>query len=157
MVIPLRAPSVFLLAALVVALDQGSKLVVAGRLPRGQSLPVIPGVFHITYSLNPGAAFGVLAHQTAFFVVITIGVLAAIAAFLLKERRLDRGLAAALGLAFGGAAGNLVDRLRWGAVVDFLDFRVWPVFNLADVAIVAGAALIALHLLREKPAERRAR
>lgn len=151
----LRPVSVFALAALVLALDQGTKHLVAERLPKGQSVPVIPGFFHLTHSVNPGAAFGLLPHQTAFFIVITVAVLGAVLALTLRQRRLVGELAVGLGLAAGGAAGNLVDRLRWGAVVDFLDFRVWPVFNVADVAIVAGAALIAFHVLRAQPAEHR--
>lgn len=97
-----------------------------------------------------------LAHQTPFFVAISIIVIAVIlvAYRQLKESPLRFQLALALQL--GGALGNLVDRLRFGYVVDFLDFRIWPVFNLADVAIVVGVILLGWHLyLRSEKGETR--
>ncbi|MCL6635880.1 MAG: signal peptidase II [Peptococcaceae bacterium] len=138
----------FFIAAAVFLLDQASKLAVQAAMYHGESIPVAPPVFFITYVLNPGAAFGLLANQNTLFisvsVILVLGVLVAY-----KRVASSRAMVkAALGLVVGGALGNLVDRLRFGMVVDFLDFRVWPVFNLADSAIVVGAVLLAWEILK---------
>lgn len=134
-------------------LDQASKILIMDTMIRGQSIPVIENIFHITYIHNPGAAFGLLANRTAFFIVVS---LLAIAGAIIFYRKLGvrRGITpVALGLIVGGALGNLADRIRFGEVVDFLDFRIWPVFNLADSAIVVGAGLLAIILwkMESKP------
>jgi signal peptidase II len=112
-----------------------------------ESIPVIPNIFHLTYIENPGAAFGLLANQRIFFIVITIIILIAVIYF---YRQLKPGqilLKIALGMVVGGAIGNLIDRLRIGMVTDFFDFRIWPVFNIADSAIVIGMIYISYQLL----------
>lgn len=137
---------VFVGAGLVLLLDQITKLAVRRYLLPGESLPILPGIFHLSYVQNPGAAFGILKYQTGFFVGIAALVVVAIVFY---APRVDPGLLSlALALELGGALGNLIDRLRFGYVVDFLDFRIWPVFNVADMAIVIGVGLIFLHLLR---------
>jgi len=141
-------------AALVLVLDQFSKYFVQQFMAEGESIPVIPGIFHITLYKNPGAAFGIFAHQTTFFIFITIVVMALIIYFYFqipKNRVLAR---IALALQFGGAAGNLIDRLLKGYVVDFIDFRIWPVFNLADSAIVVGVIFLSWEILRWREEER---
>ncbi|MHB1042555.1 MAG: signal peptidase II [Eubacteriales bacterium] len=130
-------------------LDQGTKMLVQLAMYHGESIPVAPPVFYVTYILNPGAAFGLLAHQTELFISVTVLLVVGV---ILGYKRLRDGqilIKVALGLIVGGALGNLVDRLRYGMVVDFLDFRVWPVFNLADSAIVVGAFLLAWQILRK--------
>ncbi|MDK2925203.1 MAG: signal peptidase [Bacillota bacterium] len=137
---------VFVGAGLVLLLDQITKLAVRRYLLPGESLPVLPGIFHLSYVQNPGAAFGILKYQTGFFIAITALVVAAI---IFYAPRVDPGLLrVALALELGGALGNLIDRLRFGYVVDFLDFRIWPVFNVADMAIVIGVGLLFVHFLR---------
>lgn len=126
--------------------DQASKLVIQRTMELGQSIPVIKDIFHLTYILNPGAAFGLLANRTVFFVVTTLVVVIAVIIYYIRSGQRRGALPFALGLLLGGALGNLVDRLRYGKVVDFFDFRVWPVFNLADTAIVTGAGLLVLIL-----------
>jgi signal peptidase II len=104
------------------------------------------GWVDLTYTTNTGAAFGVLADRGILFLIIgmvVLGVVVAYWRFLPKQRPLLR---ASLGLQLGGAAGNLIDRVRIGHVVDFIQVRDWPVFNLADVAIVGGVALLMYHL-----------
>lgn len=144
----------FLLIILAVfLLDQGSKVLVQVAMCHGESIPVAPPVFYLTYVLNPGAAFGLFAHQTELFISVTVLLVAGV---ILGYKRLRDGqtlLKVALGLIVGGALGNLADRLRYGMVVDFLDFRVWPVFNLADAAIVVGAFLLAWQILRKAEGE----
>lgn len=130
-------------------LDRLSKMVVMNNMWQGQSIPVWPGIFHLTYIQNPGAAFGMLAGKTWFFVGITLLVLLAMLIgyrWIAKAGRLYQW---ALGLIAGGAIGNLVDRMSYTRVIDFLDFRVWPVFNLADTFICIGVWLILLDALKE--------
>lgn len=133
---------------LTMLVDQSSKALIKYFLAEGESVPVIPHVFHLTYIRNPGAAFGLFAYQTTFFIVASIIVLVLVLVALkhIPENRWLFRLS--LGLLLGGNGGNLLDRLRTGLVVDFLDLRVWPVFNLADCAIVLGAFLLVWELWR---------
>jgi signal peptidase II len=142
-----------LIVLVTLLLDQFSKYIVTSSMLLGESLPVIPPVFYLTYILNPGAAFGLLANQTTFFIILSLLVIVAVLAvyrYLPKEKTLLR---LALGLVVGGALGNLIDRVRLERVIDFLDFRVWPIFNLADTAIVIGAFFIIIDLWRSDKVE----
>lgn len=136
-------------ALLVVLLDQGSKYLVRTRMTEGLSIPIIKNFFYLTYIRNPGAAFGMLAYRTQFFVLISLVVVAVIAYYYRKVPRQWVWLRLALGMQAGGAVGNMIDRIRYGRVIDFLDFRVWSyIFNLADTAIVIGTCILALYLIR---------
>ncbi|GBC98382.1 Lipoprotein signal peptidase [bacterium HR17] len=128
-------------AALTLAVDQASKVLVRAALPLGAQVPIVPGVLYLTHTENPGAAFGLFPNATAF---LTVTALLACAIFLwLGKRGFDHHrVAVAFGMMLGGALGNLTDRLRQGAVTDFVDLKVWPVFNFADVALTVGAALV---------------
>lgn len=137
-----------LISLLVLLLDQGSKYIVQHWMSVNQSIPLVPNIFHLTYVKNPGAAFGLLAYRTTFFIWVTLAVVLLILVFYRRLPGEKRLLRFALALQLGGALGNLLDRLRTGFVVDFLDFRVWPVFNLADSAIVVGMILLAWEILR---------
>ena len=128
--------------------DQASKAFILGTMTLNQSIPVFKGIFHITYIKNPGAAFGIMANRTSVFIVISLLIIAAIIFFYHKQGIKKGIIPSSLGLIAGGALGNLVDRVRFGEVVDFFDFRVWPVFNIADSAIVGGAALLVLAFWR---------
>ncbi len=137
-----------IIVLLTLLVDQASKYAVSTYMAQGESIPVLPPVFYLTYILNPGAAFGILANRTAFFIAVGVLVVGGVLVgyrFLPRERVWTR---LALGLVVGGALGNLIDRVRLGRVIDFLDFRVWPVFNLADTAIVTGALLLLLDVWR---------
>ncbi|KJS19285.1 MAG: hypothetical protein VR72_19185 [Clostridiaceae bacterium BRH_c20a] len=112
-----------------------------------ESIPLIPNIFHLTYIENPGAAFGLLANQRVFFIVITTIILLAVIYFYKQLKGPHLLLRIALGMVVGGALGNLVDRVRMGTVTDFFDFRIWPVFNIADSAIVLGMIYISYQLL----------
>lgn len=148
----------YAVAAVTLTLDLVTKGLILQHFSLGQSLPVLPGLFNLTLVLNPGAAFGFLAElpehiRHPFFVGIAI--LAAVL-IILYQRRYLRGQAlatCALGLILGGAVGNLIDRLRYGMVVDFLDFYLgryhWPAFNVADSAISVGVGLLFLDMVRE--------
>jgi signal peptidase II len=140
--------TIYLIAAVVFLVDQLTKLLIIHTMNLHDSISVIPGVFYITYVKNYGAAFGILAHRTGLFVIITVSVVLLIIFFLRQLPKDQNLLRIALVLQLGGALGNLMDRLLYGFVIDFLDFRFWPVFNVADIAIVAGIGLLMLDLAR---------
>jgi len=133
-------------AVFVTALDQLSKFFATQLLQLHQPMPVIDGFFRLTLTKNPGGAFGILSDNGSFITLITATVGIAILGVLLFAELRSSYIKAGLILIAGGAFGNLIDRLRWGYVIDFLDFRVWPVFNFADTAIVLGTALVILTL-----------
>lgn len=137
----------FVLFALILAADQLTKYVISANFLPGESLPVVPHIFHITYVLNPGAAFGMLPQARWFFVLAAA---ALFIAFMAYHRQLKRQPAAfyyGCVAMLAGAVGNLIDRIRQGLVIDFFDFRIWPVFNVADVAIVLGVAGMVFAIL----------
>lgn len=136
-------------ALAVLALDQASKLFVRQLLisAGSYSIPLFGGWVRLTYVENRGAAFGIFQNQTLFFIVVGFLVVVGI---LIGQRFIpvrQTTLALCLGMQLGGATGNLVDRLRYGHVFDFVDLTFWPVFNVADSAIVVGVAVLAYHLL----------
>lgn len=112
-------------------------------------MPVIPGVFHLTLVNNEGIAFGLFhQHEGLLLILISLSlILLFVWGHTLKHTRLSRW---GIGLILGGAVGNWVDRVRVGAVIDFLDFRVWPVFNLADTAITTGVVLCMILFFKEQ-------
>lgn len=142
----IRAPNLYLVALIVLALDQVSKFLVLDRLAFGASVPVFAGAVNITLVRNPGGAFGILQSWAGILTLATIAMVAAVAVLVHREETLPVSRGLALALLLGGAAGNLTDRLRLGFVVDFIDLRVWPVFNVADAAITAGIAILAYYL-----------
>lgn len=138
----------FFLVIFILILDQLTKYIVTQKILLGESIPVIKNIFHLTFILNRGAAFGILKNQFYFLIFIAIVAIIFVVSNLRKKRL--RGCEIALCLILGGAISNLIDRLRLGAVIDFLDFRIWPVFNIADSAITIGAILLAYSLLFKK-------
>jgi signal peptidase II len=137
--------------AVVTALDQWTKAWALAELRGKAPRTVVPGFFDLTFNRNTGGVFGVLAGAPSpgrrlFFAAATVAALALIVALLWRFGRESRLLRAALPLVAGGAVGNLVDRVRFGSVVDFIDWYWrdyhWPTFNIADSAITVGAALI---------------
>lgn len=135
----------FLVAALVVAADQASKLFITTNMVIGESIPE-SGIVRLTYVANRGGAFGLFANQTFLLALTAVIGIAAILLFYRCPLFNNWLLETALSLQLGGAMGNLIDRLRFGYVVDFIDLRVWPVFNLADSAIVVGSFTLAFSL-----------
>jgi signal peptidase II len=133
---------------IVITIDQLSKFLVQNTMAQMQSIPIIPHIFHITYVQNPGAAFSLLADQTVLFIIITVFAVIFSLVFYQKISKEKIVLRFAVALLLGGAIGNLIDRIRIGQVIDFFDFRIWPVFNIADCAIVIGAVLICWELLK---------
>ena len=131
----------FLIAALVVALDQFTKHIIRSNLVPGETWADWD-ILRIIRVTNTGAAFGILQGQGAFLTITTLLGLAAIILYYLYPPMEHGLLRLALGLQLGGAVGNLTDRVRLGGVTDFIDFRYWPAFNVADSAIVVGVATI---------------
>ena len=147
------------LAGAVVILDQATKLLVQRAFRLGESLPVLPGFFNLTYVLNPGAAFGLLAGAAAafrgpFFIAVSVLAIAVICYYHARYARGHPLPTVGLALILGGALGNLIDRLRVGMVIDFLDFYLgayhWPAFNVADSGITVGVGLLLVEMLRER-------
>lgn len=142
-----RGLLLIIIALVVVSLDQLTKYLVRAHMELGQSIPR-EGIFRLTYITNTGGAFGILANQ-AFLLAVAAIIGVSVFLFYLRYIPLESTLLkVGLGLAFGGAVGNLVDRLRFGGkVTDFIDIGAWPVFNVADMSLVVGTILIACYLL----------
>ena len=144
------------LALLVLLGDQITKSVVERSIPLHAVVPVLPGYFNLIDTQNSGVAFSLFSDspspwKTATLVAVSIALLATVVIIVLKTHHLEWESGVGLALILGGAVSNLADRIRYGKVVDFLDvyYRTyhWPTFNLADSAIVVGAALLMLQLI----------
>jgi len=149
------------IAVAVVLLDQATKAWIVSELRLHETFAVIAGLFNITHIRNPGAAFGFLAtapplFRHTFFIVVTVAAILLILHYIRIGRVESLSMASALGLILAGAVGNLIDRVRFGEVVDFLDVHIaghhWPAFNVADSAITVGAAILIVVLLRKRTA-----
>ncbi|MGD9975899.1 MAG: signal peptidase II [Desulfatirhabdiaceae bacterium] len=146
----------------VIVLDQITKAIILATLPILDSISVIPGFFNIVHVRNPGGAFGFMAGQgpmvrSILFLVIS-GLAAGVIIWLYRRTPASfRVLRFALTLIFGGAIGNIIDRIRFGEVVDFLDVYIndlhWPAFNVADSAITIGMTIMIYHVLFKKMPE----
>lgn len=139
-----------ILVVLIVILDQLSKSYIQANMKLGESIPILPDIFHITYILNPGAAFGLFANQTFFFITLAVVMMLAVVYFYPAIKKESAWIKVGIGLLLGGAIGNLIDRVQIGKVVDFFDFRIWPIFNIADIGIVCGAFIIIVASFWEK-------
>lgn len=148
----------FLLAIIVALADQGLKYIMLGMLEPGQVRPVIPGLFSLVMWHNTGAAFGSFgdwAHSRWFLTIVAFVALG-VALWLLKSQR-NMKIATCLGLVAGGAIGNVIDRIHFGWVVDYLlvyyEDWYWPAFNLADMAITIGGVLLIIFFWRATPSK----
>ncbi|MBV9454756.1 MAG: signal peptidase II [Rubrobacter sp.] len=145
----------FALACSVFLADQSLKRFIESSMRLGESIPLIPNVLHFTYIRNEGGAFGILGGQASVLLlgsVIAVGLVL----YMLLQRAPTHVMVIGCGLILGGAAGNLLDRLSAGEVTDYVDIRVWPIFNTADVAIVLGVATLLLSALGPKANQRSA-
>jgi len=153
----------YLIALAIVLTDQVTKAIIIRSMRLGQSISIVPGYFDLTFVLNPGAAFSLLATlperiRNPFFILISVAASILIIVYRARHLRGYRLASVSLGLILGGAVGNLIDRVRFGVVVDFLDAHVhqyhWPVFNVADSAISVGVTLLLIEMLLEWRRER---
>lgn len=153
-----------IISTIILVLDQTTKLYIDANFRLHESVPVIRNLFHLTYVRNKGAAFGILsdsAIRIPFFITVSFVAMLGILWYLNRIRE-DQSLAAfSLSLVFAGALGNLIDRIRLGEVIDFLDVfwgrYHWPAFNVADSAITVGVTLLFIDMWREernKPADK---
>ncbi|MGM9925300.1 MAG: signal peptidase II [Bacillus sp. (in: firmicutes)] len=144
----------YLLALIIIALDQITKIFVVKNMELGESIPVIENFIYITSHRNPGAAWGILAGQMWFFYIITIVVVAALVYYIQKAAKTHIILGISLGLMLGGAIGNFIDRVFRQEVVDFVDTIIFgydfPIFNVADSALTVGVAMLMVYMLFEE-------
>jgi|SRR5690554_5646266 len=131
------------------SLDQLLKGIVSQNMLPGDSIPIINNIFHFTYVRNTGAGFGILAGKRYLLIIITSLILIGI--FIFRYRNKDsRLLDIALAFITAGALGNLIDRIRLSYVIDYLDFQVWPVFNLADILVNIGVGLFIIFIWKSE-------
>ncbi|MEK6287058.1 MAG: signal peptidase II [Acidobacteriota bacterium] len=149
-----------IIAALVMFLDQFTKYWVSVKLREGDEIDVIPGFFKLSYTENPGIAFGMLNNGNVKWLLVSVSVAAILVVvyYMMRTPASNRLLLSSLALLAAGICGNLIDRVRLGRVIDFIllyykDYQ-WPVFNVADTAITIGAALMAIELFLAPQAER---
>ena len=138
----------YLVIAAVLLLDQITKYIVRAGMELYESIPIVDGIFHITYIQNSGAAFSILQGKT--FVLILLPLVLSIALLVAVAKLRKKGhpmLLWSLSLIAAGGFGNLIDRAMMGSVTDFLDFRVWPIFNVADIAVCCGCALLLIYVV----------
>jgi signal peptidase II len=144
-----------------VAFDQATKAAITARMTLGESIPVIPGLLHFTLVRNTGMAFGLLSgidvpYKSFLMTAGALLALAAVAYYALRSPQRERLTQLVLILILGGATGNILDRVRLGYVVDFVDVFYrdshWPAFNVADASISIGVGLLLLESLRREPA-----
>ena len=143
----MRSLRPWLIAGLTVAADQWTKHLIVTSLPLGRSVPLLLPLVQFTHIQNTGAAFGLLKGQHLLFVVFSLLVIVWIVWDLLTKPAMAATALWGCALVLGGAVGNLIDRVRLGDVIDFIDLRVWPVFNVGDSAITIGVTLLLLHSL----------
>ncbi len=151
-----------IIAGSIIALDQITKVIISKTLALHNSIPIIPGFFNFTYVLNPGGAFGFMANQSTtvralIFLFVSSLAICFILYFYINTPETHIFLSVGFALIFGGAIGNMIDRIRLGKVIDFLDFYMlkthWPAFNVADCAISIGMAIFIFHIVFKKMPE----
>lgn len=129
-------------------MDQLVKRIIVANLSLAQSIPVIQDIFHITYIRNTGAAFSLMDGMQWFLVLFPVLLVVAAVAFLLIKRKSAHPLLlVSVAMIAGGGIGNLIDRVAYGYVVDFFDFRIFPIFNVADIFVCVGCGLMILYVL----------
>lgn len=141
--------TIFSIALIIVLIDQIAKFLIKTNFQLNQNIPIVKDVLHLRYIHNFGAGFGIMQQQTWILIFISITVIGVILYYL--DRINDRAvlLQFLVGFVLGGTIGNLIDRIAYGSVIDFLDFRIWPVFNFADSFITIGAIGMVIYLWRK--------
>lgn len=139
-----------IVTSLALILDQLTKLAASHFLSEGNGVPILSNLFHLTLVHNQGIAFGFFNHHSSLLMIIITISVGVLIVFSLRSLGQDLYHQVVYGLIIGGALGNLIDRIRLGHVVDFLDFRIWPVFNFADTFITIGVFLFALSAFKGK-------
>lgn len=142
----------FIIIVFVVALDQLTKYLIKTNLDLNSTIPLLDGIFHITYIQNSGAAFSMFQNKTGFLIAMQLIVITIVLVYLIKRQKKEHWcLLVSLSLIAAGGIGNLIDRAMNGYVVDFLDFRFWPIFNVADISVCVGCGLLVLYMFFIEP------
>lgn len=141
--------TVFSIALIAVLIDQITKLLIKTNFQLNQGIPLVKDVFHLRYIRNFGAGFGIMQQQTWILIFISITVIGVILYYLDRIKDKEILLQFLVGFVLGGTIGNLIDRVSYGSVIDFLDFRIWPVFNFADGFVTIGIIGLVVYLWRK--------
>lgn len=145
----MKNKKILLLASLIIILlDQLTKVITVKTMSISQSIPLIKNILHLTYVTNTGAGFGIFKNMNSVLIWITIVVIGAIFYYYDKIPK-EKFPQISMGLILGGAFGNLIDRIFIGHVIDFIDFRIWPVFNVADSAITIGVIVLVIYFWKK--------
>ena len=139
---------IIILAVLI--LDQITKFIIVKNFYLGESVAVIKNVFHITYITNTGTAFGMLQKHGNILLIFSVAAIIVISILIYKQKDIPKINLIVFPIILGGAFGNLFDRIFRDSIVDFLDFRIWPIFNIADSAITVGIIILFIHSLIAK-------
>ncbi len=137
---------VFSTALAIILIDQLSKFFVRANFQLSQSIPIISNIFHLTYINNTGAGFGILKAQALILIFISVAVIGIILYNFDKIKNNETLLQILVGFVLGGTIGNLIDRLSYGHIIDFLDFQIWPIFNFADSFVTIGVIGLIIYL-----------
>ena len=140
----------FILGIILIVFDQITKLLITNKLDLGQSIPVIDGILHFTYVRNPGIAFGLFPKMNIVIIALSIVTIVLLFSIYKKTNSGNLWIRTALVFITSGAVGNLLDRIQYNVVIDFIDFRVWTVFNLADSFIIIGVTVLFIIILFTK-------
>ena len=142
----------YFLIGVAVALDQLVKIIVRTNMEVHQTIPILQDVFHITYVQNTGAAFSMFSGHVEVLAVVTVVATVAMLAYIYKIRKTAHmSLLISLSLIVAGGIGNIIDRVSLKYVMDFLDFRIWPVFNIADICVCVGCGLLLMYAFVIEP------
>lgn len=138
----------FIMAGIIIILDQITKYFVTKLMIFGQSIPLIQNIFHLTYVRNTGIGFSLFQNQNTVMIWVVIAILGFIL-FYFDRIPNQKWPVAGFALVFGGGIGNLIDRIIFGSVIDFLDFRIWPVFNIADSSACIGVIILIVYFWKK--------
>lgn len=141
--------TIFSTALVIVLIDQLTKFLIRQNFRLNESIPIIKNFLHITYVTNTGSAFSLFRGFNLIFILFSVIVIAAIFYFIKQIKNNEKLLQFCMGLLLGGTTGNLIDRLFYGAVTDFINFRIWPVFNVADSAVTISVMFLIVLLWKK--------
>ena len=140
---------IFSIALFIISVDQLTKFFIKINFQLNQPVPIISNILHLTYITNTGSAFGLFKGLSIFFILFSIVVIIIVFYYLKRIKNNEKTLQFSVGLLLGRTVGNLIDRLFYGAVVDFIDFRIWPVFNIADSAVTISVVFLIILLWKK--------
>lgn len=142
----------YIIIIVAVMLDQIAKFMIRSNMDLHQNIPIIDGIFHITYIQNTGAAFSMFSGHTGMLAFVTVIITVGILVYLFKLRGKGHwALMLSLSLIVSGGVGNIIDRISLEYVVDFLDLRIWPIFNLADIYVCCGCGFLMIYVFFIEP------